>query len=79
MVRLVSRDQLCSYLYDSFAFYAKREGRIGKFFQQPNIVATSMDEVSSNAAPLVRQIKKLPERAKKLIEMLPHQEVCCSV
>ncbi|XP_071697736.1 K(+) efflux antiporter 2, chloroplastic-like [Rutidosis leptorrhynchoides] len=65
----------CLLVGASLAFYAKREGRFGKFLQQPNIVTTSMDEVSSNTAPLVRQIQKLPERAKKLIEMLPHQEV----
>ncbi|XP_076893322.1 K(+) efflux antiporter 2, chloroplastic-like [Bidens hawaiensis] len=58
----------------SFTFYAKRE-RIGKIFQQPNIITTNLDEVSSNAQPLVRRIMKLPEKAKKLIEMLPHQEV----
>ncbi|MFS7932445.1 putative regulator of K+ conductance, NAD(P)-binding domain superfamily [Helianthus anomalus] len=59
----------------SFAFYAKREERIGKIFQQPNIITTNLDEVSSNAQPLVRQIKKLPEKVKKIIEMLPHQEI----
>ncbi|KAK9056192.1 hypothetical protein SSX86_027281 [Deinandra increscens subsp. villosa] len=61
----------------SFAFYTNRE-RIGKIFQQPNIITTNLDEVSSNAQPLqplVRQIKELPERVKKIIEMLPHQEV----
>ncbi|KAI3800513.1 hypothetical protein L1987_28604 [Smallanthus sonchifolius] len=59
----------------SFAFYAKREERIGKIFQQPNIITTNLDEVSSNAQPLVRQIKKIPEKVKKIIEMLPHQEI----
>ncbi|KAI7736541.1 hypothetical protein M8C21_020615 [Ambrosia artemisiifolia] len=58
----------------SFAFYAKQE-RIGKIFQQPNIITTNLDEVSSNAQPIVRQIKKLPEKVKEIFEMLPHQEI----
>ncbi|KAI3693357.1 hypothetical protein L6452_33192 [Arctium lappa] len=58
-----------------FAFYAKREERIPKLFQQPDIITTSMDEVSSNAKPLVRHIRNLPKRVKKLIEKLPHQEI----
>ncbi|KAD3069147.1 hypothetical protein E3N88_37027 [Mikania micrantha] len=58
----------------SFAFYTKRE-RIGKIFQPPNIITTNIDEVSSKAQPLVRQIKKLPEKVKKIIEMLPNQEI----
>ncbi|KAI3693942.1 hypothetical protein L1987_76898 [Smallanthus sonchifolius] len=58
----------------SFAFYFKRE-RIGKILQTPNVITTNIDEVSSNAQPLVRRIKKLPEKIKKIIEMLPHQEI----
>lgn len=61
----------------SFAFYAKRDGRIYQLFQQPDIISTSIDEVSSNAKPLVKQIRKLPQRVKKLIEKIPHQEVRC--
>ena len=75
---------------DSFALYAKQEKRIGKLFQQPDIITTTIDQqpdfitstiddVSSKAQPLVRQIRKLPEKVKKLIELLPHQEVCCSL
>ncbi|KAL7593530.1 hypothetical protein Lser_V15G31631 [Lactuca serriola] len=74
----------------SFALYAKQEKRIGKLFQQPDIITTTIDQqpdfitstiddVSSKAQPLVRQIRKLPEKVKKLIELLPHQEVCCSL
>ncbi|CAI9292199.1 unnamed protein product [Lactuca saligna] len=70
----------------SFALYAKQEKRIGKLFQQPDIITTSIDQqpdfitstiddVSSKAQPLVRQIRKLPEKVKKLIELLPHQEI----
>ncbi|KAI3701186.1 hypothetical protein L2E82_45834 [Cichorium intybus] len=59
-----------------FAFYAKREERIHQVFQHPDIITTSIDEVSSNAKPyLVKQIRKLPKRVKKLIEMIPHQEI----
>ncbi|CAH1447992.1 unnamed protein product [Lactuca virosa] len=70
----------------SFALYAKQEKRIGKLFQQPDIITTTIDQqpdfitstiddVSSKAQPLVRQIRKLPEKVKKLIELLPHQEI----
>nr|XP_043629489.1 K(+) efflux antiporter 2, chloroplastic-like [Erigeron canadensis]XP_043629491.1 K(+) efflux antiporter 2, chloroplastic-like [Erigeron canadensis] len=58
-----------------FTFYAKRDERIPQLFQQPDIITTSIDEVSSNAKPLVKQIRKLPKRVKKLIEMIPHQEI----
>uniref|UniRef100_A0A5B7BS99 RCK N-terminal domain-containing protein n=1 Tax=Davidia involucrata TaxID=16924 RepID=A0A5B7BS99_DAVIN len=57
------------------AFYANRAERTSQLFQQPDIITTSIDEVSSNAKPLVRQIRKLPKRIKKLIEKLPHQEM----
>ncbi|KAL8195958.1 hypothetical protein R6Q57_024958 [Mikania cordata] len=58
-----------------FAFYAKREEHFHQLFRQPDIITTSIDEVTSNAKPLVKQIRKLPKRVKKLIEMLPHQEI----
>ncbi|KAH7848951.1 hypothetical protein Vadar_010719 [Vaccinium darrowii] len=57
------------------AFYVNRGERISQLLLQPDIITTSVDEVSSNAQPLVRQIRKLPNRVKKLMEMLPHQEV----
>ncbi|KAK4418660.1 K(+) efflux antiporter 2, chloroplastic [Sesamum alatum] len=57
------------------AFYVKRGERIGQLFQQPDIVTTSIDEVSTTTKPLVRQIRKLPAKMKKLMEMLPHQEI----
>ncbi|GFY90287.1 K+ efflux antiporter 1 [Actinidia rufa] len=57
------------------AFYAIRAERINQLFLQPDIITTSIDEVSSNAKPLVRKIRKLPNKVKKLMEMLPHQEV----
>ncbi|XP_055817326.1 K(+) efflux antiporter 2, chloroplastic [Solanum dulcamara] len=57
------------------AFYANRSERISQSFQQPDIITTSIDEVSTNARPLVRQIRKLPKKLKTLMEMLPHQEI----
>ncbi|XP_058187462.1 K(+) efflux antiporter 2, chloroplastic-like isoform X2 [Rhododendron vialii] len=57
------------------AFYVDRGERISQLFLQADIITTSIDEVSSNAQPLVRQIRKLPNRARKLMEMVPHQEV----
>ncbi|CAK9170489.1 unnamed protein product [Ilex paraguariensis] len=56
------------------AFYASRKGTIGQLFQQPDIITTSIDEVSSNTKPLVRQIRKFPQKIKELMEMLPHRE-----
>ncbi|KAK9076414.1 hypothetical protein SSX86_004748 [Deinandra increscens subsp. villosa] len=58
----------------SFAFYAKRE-RVGKIFQSPNVITTDIHEVPSTAQRSVREIKKIPEKIKKIIEMLPHQEI----
>ncbi|KAL3536847.1 hypothetical protein ACH5RR_000213 [Cinchona calisaya] len=56
-------------------FYVKRVDRFPPLFQQPDITTSSIDEVSTNAKPLVQQIRKLPKKVKKLMEMLPHQEV----
>ncbi|KAL6495472.1 K(+) efflux antiporter 2, chloroplastic [Orobanche gracilis] len=56
-------------------FYVKRGERFRQLFQQTDIITTSIDEVSTTAKPLIRQIRKLPAKMKKLMEMLPHQEV----
>uniref|UniRef100_A0A6M2EWU5 RCK N-terminal domain-containing protein n=1 Tax=Populus davidiana TaxID=266767 RepID=A0A6M2EWU5_9ROSI len=58
-----------------FAFYSNRVERSTQVLQQSDIVTTSIEEVSSNAKPLIRHIQKLPKRVKKLIAMLPHQEM----
>ncbi|KAL9348354.1 hypothetical protein Peur_059720 [Populus x canadensis] len=58
-----------------FAFYSNRVERSPQMLQQSDIVTTSIEEVSSNAKPLIRHIQKLPKRVKKLIAMLPHQEM----
>ncbi|XP_075493670.1 K(+) efflux antiporter 2, chloroplastic-like [Primulina tabacum] len=57
------------------AFYIQRGGMVAQLFQQPDIISTSIDEVSATAKPLVPHIKQLPQRMKKLVEMLPHQEI----
>ncbi|KAJ7951121.1 K(+) efflux antiporter 2, chloroplastic-like [Quillaja saponaria] len=56
-------------------FYANRAERSSQLLQQPDVVTTSIEEVSSSAKPLVRQLRKLPRRIKNLIASLPHQEV----
>ncbi|XVF22586.1 hypothetical protein REPUB_Repub12eG0184300 [Reevesia pubescens] len=57
------------------AFYANRAERSAQLLQQPDVITTSIEEVSSNAEPLIRQIQKFPKRLKKLVAMLPHQEM----
>ncbi|KAL6998198.1 hypothetical protein U1Q18_008325 [Sarracenia purpurea var. burkii] len=54
--------------------YVTRAERICPIFLRPDIMATSIDEVSSNVKPLVRQMRESPNRVKKLVEMLPQQE-----
>ncbi|KAK9144955.1 hypothetical protein Sjap_004858 [Stephania japonica] len=56
-------------------FLINRVEKNTQLLQQPDIISTSLDEVSSTAKPLVREIRRLPRRVKKLIEMLPHQEI----
>jgi monovalent cation:proton antiporter-2 (CPA2) family protein len=58
------------------AYNTHRAERAGQLFQPPNIVTiTSIDEVSSSTRPLVKQIRKLPQRIKNLMETISHQEV----
>ncbi|XP_061371581.1 K(+) efflux antiporter 2, chloroplastic-like [Gastrolobium bilobum] len=57
------------------AFYANRTERNGQLLQQTDVIVTSVEEVSSSAKPLVRQLQKLPKKIKKIIASLPHQEV----
>ncbi|XP_062227175.1 K(+) efflux antiporter 2, chloroplastic [Phragmites australis] len=38
-------------------------------------ITTSIGEVASTAKPIVHEIRQIPKRVKKLIELLPHQEV----
>ncbi|KAA3469340.1 K(+) efflux antiporter 2, chloroplastic-like [Gossypium australe] len=57
------------------AFYANRAERNYQLLQQPDVIATSIEEVSANAKPLIRQIQKIPKRLKKLVATFPHQEM----
>ncbi|KAM0867654.1 hypothetical protein ACQ4PT_041845 [Festuca glaucescens] len=56
------------------AFFFNRAEKSTQSIQQPGL-ATSIEEVTSTAKPIVREIRQLPQRIKKLIELLPHQEV----
>lgn len=56
-------------------FYANRVEQVALPLQQPDVITTGFEEVSSSAKPIVRQLRKIPKRIKKLIEMLPHQEL----
>ena len=66
------------YFYCRVAFYANRGERTAQLLQQPDVIVTSVEEASSSAKPLVRQLKKFPKKIKKIIASLPHQEVCYS-
>ncbi|KAK4268775.1 hypothetical protein QN277_022016 [Acacia crassicarpa] len=57
------------------AFYTSRGDRSSQLFQQPEVIASSIEEVSSSEKPVVRQLQKLPKRIKKIIASLPQQEV----
>lgn len=56
-------------------FLMNRAERSTPLLQQPDVITTSFEEVSSNAKPLVREIQRFPKRLKKLIEKIPHQEI----
>ncbi|VAH54746.1 unnamed protein product [Triticum turgidum subsp. durum] len=62
-------------LIGCLAFFFNRAEKNSQLFQQPGITTTSIEEVTSTAKPIVREIRQLPQRIKKLIELLPHQEV----
>ncbi|PIA34232.1 hypothetical protein AQUCO_03800075v1 [Aquilegia coerulea] len=57
------------------AFLVNRMERSTQPLQQPDVVTTSFEEVSSNAKPFVQEIRRFPKRLKKLIEAIPHQEI----
>ncbi|XP_020233144.1 K(+) efflux antiporter 2, chloroplastic [Cajanus cajan] len=56
-------------------FYANKTERNAQLLQQPEVIATTVEEVSSTTKPLVRQLQELPWRLKKIIASLPDQEV----
>ncbi|EOA36583.1 hypothetical protein CARUB_v10011770mg [Capsella rubella] len=55
--------------------YSNGVGGNNQLLQQPDVISTSTEDGSSNTKPFIRQVQKLPKRIKKLLEMLPHQEV----
>ncbi|KAG4169816.1 hypothetical protein ERO13_A12G105000v2 [Gossypium hirsutum] len=57
------------------AFYANQAERRALLMQQPDVITTSIDDISLNAKPLMQQIKKIPKKLKELIAFLPHQEM----
>ncbi|KAG5008314.1 hypothetical protein JHK85_026856 [Glycine max] len=57
------------------AFYSNRVERNAQLLTQADVIMTSVEEVSSNAKPLFRQLQKLPKKIKKIIASLPHQEL----
>ncbi|XP_047322296.1 K(+) efflux antiporter 2, chloroplastic-like [Impatiens glandulifera] len=57
------------------AFYMKRADSINQLFQQPDVITSSIDEVSTTSERFVYQVQKLPNRIKKLMKMIPHQEM----
>lgn len=56
--------------------YTNRTDRGAQLLQQPEVIVTTVEEVSSTAKPLVRRLQDLPRRIKKIIASLPDQEVC---
>lgn len=64
--------------YFRVSFYANKAERSAQLLQQPEVITTTVEEVSSSAKPLVRQLQELPKRIKKIIASLPDQEVCFS-
>ncbi|KAJ1273528.1 hypothetical protein BS78_06G287900 [Paspalum vaginatum] len=61
------------FLLGAGAFFLNRAEK-SQLFQQQGITA-SIGEVTSTTKPIVREIRQIPQRVKKLIELLPHQEV----
>ncbi|XP_057454575.1 K(+) efflux antiporter 2, chloroplastic-like isoform X2 [Lotus japonicus] len=57
------------------SFYANRAERSTQLLQQPEVIATTVEEVSSTTKPLVRQLQKIPKRIQEIIASLPNQEV----
>ncbi|KAE8701009.1 K(+) efflux antiporter 1 [Hibiscus syriacus] len=57
------------------AFYANQAERRARLMHQPDVITTSVEDVSSNAKPLIQQVQKIPKKLKELVALLPHQEM----
>ncbi|XP_017701286.2 K(+) efflux antiporter 2, chloroplastic-like isoform X2 [Phoenix dactylifera] len=55
-------------------FLNKRAERKSQILYQPDII-TGIEEVTSTAKPVVRAIKWIPKRIRKLMELLPQEEI----
>ncbi|XP_072964792.1 K(+) efflux antiporter 2, chloroplastic [Typha angustifolia] len=55
-------------------FLNNRADKNTQLLHQPEIV-TGIEEVTSSAKPVVHAIRKIPKRIRKLIDLLPHQEI----
>ncbi|ERM95131.1 hypothetical protein AMTR_s00009p00260060 [Amborella trichopoda] len=55
-------------------FLSNRLEKGAPIIQQSDIV-TGIEEVTSSAKPLVRELRRIPKRFKKILEKLPHQEI----
>ncbi|KAL8139188.1 hypothetical protein V2J09_005189 [Rumex salicifolius] len=56
-------------------YYTNRTSKGPQLLQQPNVITTTMEEVSLNAMPIIQQLEKIPKELMNLIEKLPHQEI----
>nr|DAD18851.1 TPA_asm: hypothetical protein HUJ06_020314 [Nelumbo nucifera] len=57
------------------AFLNNQAEKSTQLFQHPDAITTGIGEVSLNVKPLFREVQRFPKRVKKMIEMLPHQEI----
>lgn len=57
------------------AVYVNNRMERGMQVIQPTSVVSGIEEVTMTARPLVREVKKISNKVKSLIEKLPHQEV----
>ncbi|CAN1131404.1 K(+) efflux antiporter 2, chloroplastic [Linum perenne] len=58
------------------AFYTNRLDRSSQMLlQQPGIATSTVEEVPSDAKPMIVQVKKLSKKVKQLLAKIPHQEI----
>lgn len=72
--RLIGTDHLDYHHYGRVFVLNNRAERKSQFLRQPDSI-TEVEEATSAAHPVLREFQRFPERARKLIELLPHQEV----